>query len=182
MIKNRRRTYFIGKKFQTKFIVKFCLLIISGALITGGTLYFLTMRSTTVVFENTCVAVKTTADFLLPVLIQTIIVTAVIIGIAAIFLTLLISHKISGPLYSFNKRIKSMGEGNLSGDYHIRKGDQLQEINKSLNETIKKLREAHTAIRDDWQSFRSLWEDKQKTAEIKRIIEKVGERLNYFKI
>jgi hypothetical protein len=33
--KNRRRNYFIKKGFQTKFVLRFCVLVILGSLITG---------------------------------------------------------------------------------------------------------------------------------------------------
>ena len=90
---NRRKTYYIEKDFQIRFILKFSLLVICGSLFIGVILYLFCMRSTTVTFENTEVVVKTTADFLLPILVQTILIVTIIMGIAAVILTLFSSHK-----------------------------------------------------------------------------------------
>jgi len=75
----RRKNYFIDKSFQTRFILKFCSLVIAGGLLTVGLLYCLARQSTTVAFMNSRVVVKTTADFILPILIQTAAIVVIIV-------------------------------------------------------------------------------------------------------
>ncbi|MCM8766292.1 MAG: methyl-accepting chemotaxis protein [Candidatus Omnitrophica bacterium] len=188
---NRRRIYFIEKNFQTRFIVKFCLLVIFGSLVIGVLLYLLTMSSTTVSFENLRAIVKTTADFLFPLLIQTIVVTTIIVGIATIILTLFISHKIAGPLYRFKKELSSVGNGDLSKNFQIRKYDQLQDLAVSMNEMINKLRENLGELKKRYNFLRESWEKvikpafshETKTAEeIEKTIKEIREKLEYFKV
>lgn len=136
----RHRILFIDKKFQAKFIVNFCLLVVAGALITTGLLYLFTMGSKTVSFVNSRVVVQTTADFLLPLLIQNVCIMMIIIGLATIMMTLLISHKIAGPLYRLKKAVKTLGEGDFSGEFKIRRKDQLQDLAQIFNEMIVNLR------------------------------------------
>jgi len=138
---HRRKNYFIEKKFQAKFILKFCLLVIAGGLLTVGILYFLASRSTTVAFVNSRVVVKTTADFILPILIQTVAVVVIITGLATIFVTLFVSHKIYGPLYRFKKVMEKLAEGDFSEDFRLRHSDQLRELADTFNNMIAKLRE-----------------------------------------
>ena len=186
----RRRNFFIEKKFQSKFIIKFCVLVILGSLVSGIMLYFLSWGSTTVTFENLRATVKTTADFLLPVLIQTIIVATVIVGIATIILTLFISHKIAGPLYRFKKELSSVESGDLSRNFNIRKSDQLQELALSMNNMINKLRANLAEIKKQYSSLINSWDkllsstiskDKDVAEEMKKALREIKINLDYFR-
>ncbi|MDP6686286.1 MAG: hypothetical protein QGI05_04970, partial [Candidatus Omnitrophota bacterium] len=84
----KRRTYFIDKKFQTKFILKFCALVAVGGFLTIGILYCLAVQSTTVSFVDSRVVVQTTADFILPILLQTVLIVMIVVSFATIFITL----------------------------------------------------------------------------------------------
>jgi methyl-accepting chemotaxis protein len=188
---NRRRIYFIEKKFQARFIVKFCAIVILGTLVMGAWLYLFSSRSTTVSLENTRAVVKTTADFLLPLLLQTLIVITVFVGIATIILTLFISHKIAGPLYRFKKELSTVEAGDLSHDFHIRKNDQLQDLALSMNNAIKKLRETLAELKKQYSVLKNSWEhslvpmmsqDKKIIEEMKKTMEEMKKRLDYFKI
>jgi len=138
---NKRTNYFINKDFQTRFIIRFCLLVVFSGLLTMGILYFLGKGSTTVSIINSQVVVRSTADFLLPILIQIFLIVMVVVGFATIGVTLLFSHKISGPLYSFKKTLKSLKEGDFSKDIHIRSYDQLQDLADDFNSMIKVVRD-----------------------------------------
>jgi len=138
---NRRRNYFIEKSFQAKFILKFCMLVAAGGLLTIGTLYFLSLRSTTVVIVNSEVVVKKTSDFLLPILIQTVAVVMLLVSFATIIMTLFISHRIAGPLYRLKKAMQDLGEGNFSTEIKLRRFDQLKDIAEAFNNLARKLRE-----------------------------------------
>lgn len=138
--RNRRKNYFIDKSFQTKFILKFCLLVIAAGMLTMGILYYLSLRSTTVAIVNSSVVVKSTADFILPILIQTVVVVSLLLGIAVIIVTLFVSHKIAGPLYRLKKSMQALGEGDFS-EINLRKMDQLQELAQEFNRMVGKLKE-----------------------------------------
>lgn len=138
---NRRRNYFIEKSFQTRFILKFCMLVLIGGLLTIGILYFLAMRSTTVSIVNSSVVVKSTADFLLPILIQTVLVVMVLLSIATIIVTLFVSHKIAGPLYRLKKAMHDFGEGDFNTQINLRRFDQLKNLAEEFNSMVKKLKE-----------------------------------------
>ena len=186
-----RRVYFIERKFQAGFILKFCALIVIGSLLIGALVYFLSQRSTTVVFEHSRALVKSTSDFLLPLLIQTIIVVSAIVGIATIALTLFISHKISGPLYRLKKELSTIGIGDLSGDFSLRKDDQLQDIANSMSNMIKGLRDRVSDLKNEWQGFKDSWqvfmnkgsslEWKQDIEGLKNIIDQIDKDFDYFK-
>lgn len=150
----RRRIYFIDRKFQTRFILKFCILVLIGSLISMAILYFLTTQSKTVSIINSRVVVRTTADFLLPLLFQTMAIATIIIGAATIWVTLFVSHKISGPLYHFKKAMKTLEDGDFSSSFNLRQLDQLQDLSDTFNNMINKLRKQLNIIKNDFGTLK----------------------------
>ena len=137
--KYQRRNYYIDKDFQTKFILKFCSLVAFGSLLIVALIYWLAQHSTTVGIANGRVAVHNTAEYLLPLLLQTVLVELVIVSLAAIVMTLLFTHKIAGPLYRFKIMLGQLGEGDFSSSMRLREGDQLQQVAQAYNEAVGKI-------------------------------------------
>lgn len=186
----KRKIYFIDKPFQAKFILKFCVIVILGGLLTIGMLYLWAGKANTVAIVNSRVLVRTTADFILPILIQTVIAVLIFAGLAVIALTLLVSHKIAGPLYHLKNAIEKLEGGNFAEDFHIRRGDQLQNIAGNFNKMIRRLREVIRSLKKDIPALKEkldsiqeqeLSEQKRSVlAELKRISEDLNNLVNYF--
>ncbi len=141
----RRRIYMIDRSFQVRFIVKFCLLVAAAGVLTIGVVYFLCGRSTTVSILHSKVVVRSTADYLLPLLVQTVLVVMVLVSVASAAVTLFVSHKIAGPLYRLRKAMQEVAGGNLSAQMKLRQADQLQEVAVSFNDMVKRLKERFSA-------------------------------------
>ena len=137
--KHQRRNYYIDKGFQTKFIVKFCLLVAFGSALTVVLIYWLAQHSTTVGIADGRVAVHATAEYLLPLLLQTVFIELVIVSLAAIVMTVLFSHKLAGPLHRLKLMLAKLGEGDFSLSMKLREGDQLQQVATAYNEAIEKV-------------------------------------------
>lgn len=187
----RRANYFIDKKFQTKFIAKFSLLVLAGGLVTIALLYFLGLESKTVAILNSRVVAMTTSDFILPLLIQTVITVTIIVGITAGILTLLVSHKISGPLYRFKKVMQELEQGNFSSQFYIRSADQFHGLADEINSMIRNTKQEISVLKSKVISLRQkmeglnendLPENKRPSLmELKRITEELDKALRYFK-
>lgn len=187
----RRRNYFIDKKFQTKFILKFCGLVAFGGLLTILILYYLAAKSTTVSIINSRVVVRTTADFLLPVLLQTVFIVMIIVSLATVIVTLFVSHKIAGPLYRLKKTIQALEDGDFSSDFHIRNLDQLQGLADGFNAMIKKVRDGLNGVKTGLASFKEkldsiseneVPQNKKNTLnELKKISEEINRMIGRFK-
>jgi methyl-accepting chemotaxis protein len=163
----KRRSYFIDKKFQGKFILKFCLIVIVSSVIVGGLLLFLAQGSTTVAIENTKVTVKNTASFLLPLILTTLIIVTVFSAISVAVLAMFISHKIAGPLYRIKKDIERLHAGDLTASFRIRKGDQLQDLADSLNEMASAMQAKVKQLKD---------------SSLNNEVAKIREIIDYFRI
>lgn len=186
-----RRNYFIEKKFQSNFILKFCSLVALGGLLTIGIIYFLASRSTTVSIINSRVMAHSTADFLLPLLIQTVLIVVIIVSLATIAVTLMFSHKIAGPLFRFKKSIKTLEEGDFSAEFHTRHLDQLKELNAALNSMVVKVREQLNLLKLYFTAFNEKLNNlsdgdvsehkRANLGDLKRITEELNKIVRYFK-
>ena len=187
----KRKIHFIDKPFQSKFILKFCALVALGGLLTIGILYLWAGKSTTVAIVNSRVEVRTTADFMLPILIQTVIIVSIIVSLATIVVALFVSHKIAGPLYRLKNTMEKLEQGNFAEDFHIRSNDQLQDIAGSFNNMIKKIREVIKNLKRDIPTLKEklgsiseheLSEQKRSIlSELKKLSEDLNKLVNYFK-
>jgi methyl-accepting chemotaxis protein len=187
----KRSNYFIEKKFQAQFILKFCALVAAGALLTIGILYFLSSKSTTVSIVDSRVEARATAVFLLPILIQTLLIVMLFVGLATVVITLFVSHKISGPLYHFKKTMKELEQGDFSSDFRIRCLDQMQGLAEIFNAMIGKTRKQVNLIKANFSALKeklnNLSEEevaehkKAVLTELKNIARELDKIIDYFK-
>jgi len=174
-IRQRRRVRIVKMKFQRDFILKFCAIIIISALIIAGIVYALSLSSTTAVFENSRLILKTTADFMVPLLILSCLVAIIAMGTLTIIFTLVISHRIAGPLYRLEKDIAEVNNGNLNMEIRVRKDDELQDLAKSLNQMLKLINNAVSVVSKeiiDIPSSALSEKDKQHLENAKNILKK----------
>jgi methyl-accepting chemotaxis protein len=135
----KRKQRFIKKEFQIRFIVKFCLILLFGGAIAAGLTLFNTNGSLTTTFVNSKLLIQNTSLAILPSVLYTTLITTGLIGLVVVMLTLIVSHKIAGPMFRFEKDIARVTKGDLKSRINIRKGDQLQELATSLNTMIDHL-------------------------------------------
>jgi methyl-accepting chemotaxis protein len=184
-IMHKRRNYFIDKKFQTNFILKFCIITIISSLLIGGLIMYLSQDTTTVAIENTKVTVKSTSDFILPVAAQTILIVILFTSLAVIALTLLISHKISGPLYRLTNEINAVAGGDLRRNFNTRSNDQLKNLSQGLLDMCSALQGGFSEIKDSYKKLQISLKSKnlspQEKEEIASILAEVEKKLERFK-
>jgi methyl-accepting chemotaxis protein len=142
----RRRNYIIDRKFQSGFILRFCLLVVAAGLFILAVLYLISGSATSVSYVNSRIVVQSTADYLLPLLIQTFAIAVIIVGVATVFLTVLISHRIAGPAYRFKQVLSSLGKRDFSGQCRIRRKDYLQDVAFAMNDMMASVRKALAAV------------------------------------
>jgi len=136
----KRRNYFINKAFQSEFILKFCGLVALGSAVFGVVLYVFSKNALTTSFENSRLVIKSTADYLLPGLLFGGLIVAMLTALAASVIVMLMTHRIVGPMYRFEKYISDVGSGSLHSDLKIRKKDQFQNMVASLNKMTSDLK------------------------------------------
>ena len=189
MKRKKRKKYIIDKNFQAKFIFKFCILIISVSLITGLLIYNFNRQTTTVAFENLRVVVKSTADFILPIIIQILLIVTLFSAIATIIVTLFTTHKISGPLYRLKDELERIRGGDLTRTVRIRSADQLQivaneldSVRKSLKDSIQVLKMQCDLIKNYAERTQEGAEESQEKKSLSECARQIETELSKFKI
>ncbi len=144
----QRKNYYIDKDFQKKFIIKFCLLVIIGTIICGALIYSMSQGTLTTVFENSRLRIKSTADFILPTVLSSSIIVIILVGLAAIFVTLYTSHKIAGPLYRIATDLNKVIAGDLTVKFSLRRHDQLQAMADNMDKAIAAIKGDIAELKD----------------------------------
>jgi len=187
-IQSKRKQHFIDKSFQSKFILKFCAIVIISSLLIGGLMFLLSQDSTTVAIENTQVVVKRTADFILPIMVGTLLIVTLFSAATMIVITLLTSHKIAGPLYRLKQEIDTLKDADLTRNFNIRAKDQLQALAKSLNDMSDSLRSKHRDLKNKCSVLITYLKNKdfriqpEQKEEFSKMLQEIEEVLNYFKV
>ena len=143
-------------------------------------LYAFAERATTVSLVNSRVVVRSIADFLKPLLLQTFVISTIVIGMATIIITLFVSHRIAGPLYRFKKVLFSLSEGDFSLTFKIRLKDSLQDMALALNYMIGNVRKKIDLIDKEFKNLKSKV-DAEDIKEIKKSVAEVDKALHKFK-
>ncbi len=149
----KRKQYYINKSFQTRFIIYFLLILILGGAISIGLTLFNTQETLTSSFVDSKLMIQSTSLAIMPSIIYTTLITTALVGIISIIVILLVSHKIAGPMYRFEKDIDRVSKGDLKSRITTRQGDQFQGLATSLNTMIDSLNTKLTAIKDDVETL-----------------------------
>lgn len=72
----------------------------------------------------------------------------VLITVQLILLTIFFSHKIAGPVYRLEKTCHNMIQGNYKNEIRLRRGDELQNLARLLNEVNRVTRERFLEIKN----------------------------------
>ncbi len=145
----QRRQLYINRDFQTRFIIKFCLILLLGGAISIGLTLFNNQETLTSSFSNSKLLIQNTSLAIMPSVIYTTLISTLVIGLIVIMATLLASHKIAGPMFRFEQDIDKISTGDLKNRIDIRTGDQLQAIAVSLNKMIDSLNNKVSDIKRD---------------------------------
>ena len=145
----KRRQYFIDRKFQTHFILKFLLILVVGGCLSIALTVLTTQETLTSSFDGSKLAIQKTSLAILPSVILTNIITTGIIAVIALVVTLVVSHKIAGPMFRFEQDLKNIADGDLQKKIHIRNGDQFGGVAANLNTMVESLNARITIVQDD---------------------------------
>ena len=151
----KRSSYFIKKEFQFKFILRFCLLVLIGAVISTGLVFLFSQGTLTSSFQHSRLIIKNTGVAILPSVVYTNLITLALITLATIIVTLFVSHKVAGPMFRFEKELKAIGEGNLTNKIMLRKKDQIKDMADCLNNMVASLREKILDIQTEVEHIRN---------------------------
>lgn len=135
----RRRRYFIRKDFQGRFVLRFFLAILLGALIFTLILGVFSSHTLTVTYEDSYLRLDRTPKALFIQILRAHGVYILILGVVISIVSVFLSHRIAGPLYRLEKSVEEISKGNLSFRITLRRKDEVKELADSINGMIDTL-------------------------------------------
>lgn len=142
-----RKIIFIDKRFQGEFILKFVALLLVGTAIFVLAAYLILNRRLEDTYYSAHFAIKSTGEVLLPTLLALSGVFIVVLGAAAVVITLYVSHHIAGPLFAIRRYLENVSRGNLDFKPQLRLKDQTTPLAESLAHAVETLNSRLVALR-----------------------------------
>ena len=130
-----RKNYLLLPSYQLRMIAFLLVLLFAGSLIHGFFLYRITARSIEDGFLSAHNRLRSTWDILKPAVVLTNGLSFLLLSLSFCLAVLLITHRLVGPLYKIQQRIRDLIQGryDLPG-IRLRKGDEGQALSETIND------------------------------------------------
>ena len=128
-----KRHLYIQKEFQSRIIINFCLLILSGSFLFCLAYYY----SLNVKLDGNYVETLDKVRFLKNAfmnrffILESAVLTFMSVGV--VIMTLFMSHSIAGPLWRIEQTAKAVGSGDVSVRIHLREKDEIRGLADQMN-------------------------------------------------
>lgn len=129
----RRRHYYIDKKFQSVFAVKFLVIVAAAAMAFLALFLYNSQGTITAGYTGSEVKLLQTGAFFLPTLLLSTSVIIIVSGAVGLIVMILFSHRIAGPLFRFEKILGELYNGDLTLRFTLRDKDQFKELAERIN-------------------------------------------------
>lgn len=170
----KRKNYFIDKRFQAKYMLLIMLLLFIYTFIFIIIIfapYMLTLYFN-YPLEDKAEAARTII-LLHGKVWPGIGLVILIFGALSIFIT----HKIAGPLYRVKKSLSEVTKGNLNVVVKLRKFDDLKDLADHVNLLIEELRTFVTTLRNDYDLLSDYILELERKIEAKALTEESGREI-----
>ena len=136
-----RKSYLVLPSFQLKLGAFLILLLLIGTIIHGFFLYSITARNIAEGFLSAHNRLRSTWEILKPAVVLTNGLSFLILSLSFVMISILLTHRLIGPLFKIRGRIHDLAIGRLNQPpLQLRKGDEGQMLCDAVNEVQQALR------------------------------------------
>ena len=132
----KRRTIFIKKSLQLRYMLLICLSVLCGLLIMGLEL----MLTVNELFDTYPILMQPLYDSFVPLATHFLYKMAIYV-LFVVLISAIVSHKMAGPIYRFEQTCKAVANGDFSQRVRLRKGDQFVELQDDFNKMMDRVEE-----------------------------------------
>jgi methyl-accepting chemotaxis protein len=188
-----RRSYFIKKDFQSRFILRFAAGATLWIVATVSLLFLLMQRRIEDVLYSPHINIRTSIDLLMPSALQAHVYTFVLFTAILLFAVRALWKRLSPPLYSLKKDITRIAAGDLLSGVALGEDEEFQDLAAVLDRMRSDLRQRFIRIKDHAAGLSAAVEalDRavlkgnptiQLAAEIKKTVERMKEEVHGFRL
>ena len=170
----RRKNFLIKKSFQFSFLGSFIVLLAVESFLIVSLFLYLSRDTLTTGYVDSILRVDQTRHFFfIPFVLLTLIV---VLGLTmtGMIVFVLLSHRLAGPFYRFEKTLEQVEGGDLTPRVHLRKNDQFVELEDALNRFVDSLNRRIGGIQKDVEELKTLLTRKEDPS----LLDKVGQKID----
>lgn len=131
--KNKRKSVLVENKLQLKYVLLVFLVIVLTALTIGISNVYI-IKSVNHLYPG-----SSDLQTIISKLNQMMIGQVIVLIVLGVSISMLISHKVAGPIYRFRKSMVIVSQGNYSYRINLRKHDDMQDLAQLFNQVVTKL-------------------------------------------
>jgi len=184
----KKRSGVKNVKYRMTFPIKLCIILAVSSVISGLIFQKFVSLSLGGSYANSRFVIKSVKDFLVPSLWFSITIFTLIFSLGTIFISILVSHRIAGPLYRLETTFRDFKDG-IFYTISLRPKDQVQDFAKATNEFVESLSDNFSSAKRLSLSMNEMIEsakskcdeddvDYQGISEINRELKAAAEKLN----
>jgi nitrogen fixation/metabolism regulation signal transduction histidine kinase len=145
----------ISKSFPYKLALKSILIITAGAIITGAVFYFAIYEEFGPSYKESLELISNLKQNLLYKTIIIYLATSFfLLGIA--FMTLIYSHRVAGPIYRLGLTARTIADGFLRLQVHLREKDVVHPLADSLNNVTRNYSEIVEQLGKEFKELKDI--------------------------
>lgn len=153
--KRKKLNLAIKRNFQMWLLIRIMATIVMSSVLAAIILYFYARHEVAASFFDAHIKIRRVSDLLLPVVLAGSAVSLLAGAILALFLP----QKIAGPLYRVEQDLLNVQSGDLTAVIRLRRGDILQEVIDTVNDTTESLRSTVQKIKDNQEAIEKILAD-----------------------
>jgi len=132
--KYKRRNFFIKKGLQGKYVLSYFIFVMLGVIFFTLIFSMLSMNTLSIVYDDYDLQIGTTPLILLEkILASQWIFMAIFAMLFVVIISILLTHRIAGPMYRFEQAFNEMINGNIGYWIKLRKKDEGKELAEKIN-------------------------------------------------
>lgn len=180
----KRRNFFINKDYQGKMIFNYFILVILGSILFIGVFSFFSSNTLSIVYEDYQLHLGMTPGILFKKILSTQWIFIVLGGGVIILITLMLSHRVAGPFFKFERSVGQMIDGDIKSEIWLRTKDEgkglaekLNTFNLILSDKLSNMEAFNKDIGNHARTIEALLaQPGENMADILQLLEKIKER------
>jgi len=191
-MKNRRRRFIVEGNFQTRFMLRFVIIIIGATLLASAALlgiFFFKYQHGEADLSNLIILVSPEGGTKVSSLFQVVLIPVVVVNLLILCIvipySLVHSNNIAGPIYRFEQSLDNLLRGEMDFMVQLRKKDEFKYLASKMNalvdymrRNIDEVRSSHRIIKERVAKIESL--TKSGTLDVKGLRRELIELTRFF--
>ncbi|MHB8174598.1 MAG: hypothetical protein ACYDFU_09100 [Nitrospirota bacterium] len=130
-----------NRGFHYIFTWKIVLCLLLGLIVSNGLFYYIASKPLKNSYVEAFNILEHTDNNIFSYVLRVDAIILVLVGALIFFVALIMSHRISGPLYRFEQSAKSMAGGDLFINVRLRNKDEMKEVAVEMDEYFMLMRQ-----------------------------------------